>query len=56
MQIKFEFEKETPGTYRFKSEREDAAVTALYLKKFGVDDLKLSKGDRIIVTIEKEEK
>lgn len=57
MRLKFEFEKETKGTIRYKETAEDPAIGTLYVKKARLKDLGLSgrAGEAITLEIAKEE-
>ena len=56
MKIRFEFEKETKGTFRFKEVSDEPVIGTLYIKKSAVKDLKLTDQDSITVEIKKEDK
>lgn len=57
MQLKFEFEKETKGTIRYKEVAEDPAIGTLYVKKARLKDLGLSgaAGEAITLEVTKED-
>jgi hypothetical protein len=48
----FSYEKETPGTYRFKEDSPMPLVTTIYIKKSAFD----TKPDKLKVTLEWEGK
>ncbi len=57
MRLKFEFEKETKGTVRYKEAAEEPAIGTLYVKKARLKELGLSgaAGEAITLEVTKEE-
>ncbi len=55
MRLKFEFEKETKGTIRYKEVSEDPAIGTLYLKKSHLKDFGLEGREAIALELKKEE-
>lgn len=53
MKIKFEFEKETKGTFRFKALEEDAGISTVYIKKSAIKELGLNLKDTLVITLER---
>lgn len=51
IEVVLEFEKETKSTYRYKAD--DKAINTLYVKKSAIDELKLSKEDKLVITLER---
>lgn len=56
MSIKFEFEKETKGTVRYREISEDPVIGTLYIKKSKLKELGLTGKEVIEISISKEEK
>lgn len=56
VKIKFEFEKETKNSVRFKEISKTPVIRALYVKKSALPALDYKEGGGLTVTISKEEK
>lgn len=52
IEIALEFEKETKSTYRYKA-NDSSYVNTLYVNKSAIDELKLNKEDKLIITLER---
>ncbi|MCQ4638680.1 hypothetical protein NE619_18295 [Anaerovorax odorimutans] len=55
MKIKFEVEKETKGTIRYRELSEEPVIGTLYIRKAHLKELGLTGQENIIVEITKED-
>lgn len=55
MSMRFEFEKETKGTIRYREISEDPVIGTVYIKKAKLKELGLTGKEAIKISISKEE-
>ena len=54
MSIKFEFEKETKGTIRYKEVSDDPVIGTLYIRKSHMEELGISGKGNIVVEVKED--
>ena len=55
MSMRFEFEKETKGTVRYREISEDPVIGTIYIKKAKLKELGLTGKEAIEISVSKEE-
>lgn len=56
MNLTFEYEKETKGTYRYREAGDEPIIGTIYVKKSALKDIGITDKQGITITIIKEEK